>query len=363
MIGYYKMSLIGSSHLSEKGGVCQDFSDAKTLQNGWIVAAIADGLGSAKHSNIGSELAVGEVLRFVEVNAPESWHNESLYSLLRTAFHAALKLIKEKASKDGNVVKDYDTTLTCVIYNGTNVIYGHVGDGGIISLNPYGDFSILTIAQKGEEFNAVTPLRSGPDNWIFGSSNESIVALLMLTDGIYDVACPWLIAKQEQKIYVNYVRPFMDRNILSVKTAADFENAQKEIVEFFTGEHSRKITDDKTLLGIINTDVLPEVKVDDYYAEPDWKKLSTEHQEKLYGSKPSSSTEEAENCTETASTEGTKKYRLKENDELTEVVVETNTQNQIENSAKDITPNDSGSLISRIIKKMIMKVKVLWKLM
>lgn len=284
MIGYYKMSLIGSSHLSDKGGVCQDSSDAKTLPNEWVVASIADGLGSATHSDIGSSLAVCEVIRFIESNIPEVWHDESLISLFRTAYHSALKHIRERAKKDGKPIKDYDTTLTTVIYNGTNAVFGHVGDGGIIALSPYGDFSILTKAQKGEEFNSVTPLRSGPDNWVFGAAPETVAALLMLTDGVYDVACPWLIAKQEQKIYINYVRPFMDRNVLYVKTAADFENTQKEVEDFLNSEQSRQITDDKTILGIINTDILPEVKPDEYYAEPDWKRLAEEHRAKLYGS-------------------------------------------------------------------------------
>jgi serine/threonine protein phosphatase PrpC len=283
MIGHYHMSLIGSSHLFEKNGVCQDSSDVRILRNGWVIGVIADGLGSAKHSDIGSSLAVSAVIEFVEKNMIDIWHEESLISLLRIAYHSAFKKIKDKAATDGYPINDYDTTLTCVIYNGTNVIFGHVGDGGIIALSPYGDFSILTAAQKGEEFYQVTPLRSTPDNWLFGTSIDSVCALLMLTDGVYDVACPWLIDKKEQRIYINYVRPFMDRNILSFKTVADFENAKKEIEDFFSGEHSKQITDDKTILGIINIDVMPEVKSDDYYTEPDWERLSREHREKLYG--------------------------------------------------------------------------------
>ena len=65
MIGFYKMSLIGSSHLSDAGGVCQDSNDAKTLPNGWVDSSIADGLGRARHSDVGSSLAVIEVLRFI----------------------------------------------------------------------------------------------------------------------------------------------------------------------------------------------------------------------------------------------------------------------------------------------------------
>jgi len=284
MIGYYRKSLVGRSHLSENA-ICQDSSGVKALSNGWVVGVIADGVGSAKHSDLGSSLAVEEVLCFVEENVPETWHEESLISLLRTAYHSAFKKIKEKASQDKNLIADYDTTLTSVIYNGTNLVFGHVGDGGVIALNHYGDFSVLTVAQKGEAFNEVFPLRAGPDIWLFGASNEPIAALLMLTDGVYDIACPWLLAKQNQKIYVNYVRPFMDRNILPVKTTEDFHYAQKIIEEFLMSGQSRMITDDKTVLGIINTDILPEIKSDDYYLEPHWKRLKEDHDEKLYGSK------------------------------------------------------------------------------
>ena len=282
MIGHYHMSLIGSSHRSA-GGVCQDASDVKTLENGWVIAAIADGLGSAEHSDVGSRLAVHEVIRFAENYMPCCWHDDSLISMLRTAYHSALKKIEEEAKKHGNPGMDYDTTLTSLVYNGSNVVFGHVGDGGIIALDPYGEFSLLTTAQKGEECNSVVPLRSGPDNWLFGvSSDESVCALLMLTDGIYDVACPWLIAKEEQNIYLKFVRRFIDQNILEVKTAADFENAGKQFEEFFSGKNSRHITDDKTIVGIINTDVRPEVKP---YIEPDWERLKQEHDNELYNRK------------------------------------------------------------------------------
>lgn len=65
MLGYYKMSIIGTAHQAKKDGVCQDASDVVVLKNGWVVAAIADGLGSAKKSEVGSTTAVKTVLSFV----------------------------------------------------------------------------------------------------------------------------------------------------------------------------------------------------------------------------------------------------------------------------------------------------------
>lgn len=285
MIGYYKMSMIGTAHQTKKDGVCQDANEVTVLKNGWVVAAIADGLGCAGKSEVGAETAVKTVLSFVEENCPDNWHEESLVSLLRTAYHKAMNAIQLKALENQDDVTAYDTTLTTVIYNGTNVVYGHVGDGGVITLSSYGEYSVLTKAQKGEVFNETFPLRVGPDKWTFGVAKEDVCSLIMMTDGIYDIACPWLLTKTEQPIYINYIRPFMDMNVLKVSTPADFEKVQTEIEDFLQGEYSKWITDDKTMVGIINTDIIPEVKPAAFYAEPEWEALGKEHYEKLYGKK------------------------------------------------------------------------------
>jgi hypothetical protein len=82
----------------------------------------------------------------------------------------------------------------------------------------------------------------------------------------------------------------MDRNILTVNNANDFDSIQKEIKEFYSSEQVKSITtDDKTILGIINTEILPEIKLDSYYEEPDWESLSNAHREKLYGRKSTDS--------------------------------------------------------------------------
>lgn len=281
MLGYYNMSLAGTSHLN-KNIVCQDANEVKRMSNDWIVAVIADGVGSAKYSDKGSSIAVLESVKFIEENICEEWHTESLQSLLLLAFHHALKAIKKQSELDENSIRDYDTTLTCIIYNGVNVVYGHVGDGGIIILNNFGEFSLVTTAQKGEEFNTVIPLRAGPKSWVFGTTSEKVAAIALLTDGIYDIVCPWLIAKKEQPIYINYIRSFMDKNILKVVNEDDFCTVEKEIKDFLESDLSKQITDDKTVVTVINTDVTPEIKDNDYYTEPNWKELLEELNNKLY---------------------------------------------------------------------------------
>lgn len=282
MLGSYYMSLIGSDHQSKENGICQDASSITTLDNGWKVAAIADGIGSARKSEVGSTTAVNTVLSFIKENYPEQWHEKSLISLLRVAFHKALKTIKAIAIESGDEIIDYDTTLTVAIYDGMRVAYGHVGDGGIITLSSYGDFSLLTKAQKGDAFNETFPLRSGPDYWSFGLSTEDVCSLTLMTDGLFDIAVPWILAKSDQTIYINYIRPFMDNNILKLSSQDDFEKMQVNVRNYLSGPHCNPITDDKTIVGIINTDVIPELKTDEYYAEPDWDALYEAHNKALY---------------------------------------------------------------------------------
>jgi serine/threonine protein phosphatase PrpC len=251
------------------------------LDNTWAVAIIADGLGAAKHSDIGSYLAVNTVGQHISENCPKKWNVPKLTTLMREAFERALNDIKSKSVMENNAIFDYDTTLTALIYNGSQVVFGHVGDGGIITLSKHGNFSRLTRVQKGHEFNMVSPLRSC-DKWVFGSSDNDICAVSLLTDGIYDVICPWILDSEKQPIYVNYIRPFMDRNLLKAKTSGDFEKVRREIKDFLNSPYNAKITDDKTIAVIINLGVVPTVKPDEYYAEPDWEGLQNERKKRLY---------------------------------------------------------------------------------
>jgi len=280
MLGFYNLSLQGTSHKAS-GTVCQDSSHTMLLSNGWAVAIIADGLGSAKHSDAGSFLAVSTVIDHMQKHCPKKWDIKKLTAVLREAFVAALKNITKKATKENNPVAQYDTTLTVAVYNGSQVVFGHVGDGGIITLSKYGSFLMLTKPQKGDEFNSVNPLKN-KEKWVFGASDNDICAFGMFTDGIYDVICPWILAEQEQPVYVNYIRPFIDRNLLKANTASDFIKTKGEIETFLNSPYNANITDDKTIAAVINLSTMPLVRAEEYYAEPEWEKLQKENKKKLY---------------------------------------------------------------------------------
>lgn len=284
MIGFYNITLQGSAHKTE-GKLCQDASDIIRLDNGWIVSVVADGLGSCQHSDIGSTNAVHSVIEYLKNNMLAEWNVEDLYGVLKDAYAAAINKITEIAESSNISIKEYDTTLTAAVYNGNQVIYAHVGDGGIVLLQENGQYVQLTTAQKGDEFNSVEPLRN-EKAWTFGASGENVCAFAMFTDGIYDIVCPWLLASGSTKIYINYVRLFMDMNIIKAKSEEDFILLKENAVEFLSSDYNSIITDDKTIAVVVNTDIIPELQAEEYYLEPDWDGLKKENNEKLYNKDP-----------------------------------------------------------------------------
>ena len=281
MLGYYNFSLTGTSHIKE-GKECQDANCVKRLKNGWIIAVIADGLGSSKHSAVASSSAVKSVLSTISFNIPNKWDENVLISLMNVAFSKANSEIEGIAKQNGETTIDYETTLTAVIYDGKRVVYGHVGDGGIVILDKYGYYHVLTKRLKGEEWNEVVPLSSGSQYWTFGSASaetrDDICSILMATDGILDAdILPPILANTSQPVSIEYVCQFMDRNRTPLTTQEDFDVANKTFKEFY--EKNQKITDDKTLVVVINADVTPAVV---NYEKTDISALVEKQKEKLY---------------------------------------------------------------------------------
>lgn len=284
MLGFYHLSLQGSSHKTS-GKECQDASGIVRLSNGWVVSVIADGLGSAQYSDVGSKTVVQSVIDFLSNYKLADWNVDELRRILKEAYDSAKKSIELVSQESGMHIQEYDTTLTAAIYNGNQIVYAHVGDGGIVQLCGTGEYAQLTSVQKGDEFNSVQPLRN-EKAWVFGVSEENVCAFAMFTDGVYDVVCPWLLASEKQKIYVNYVRLYMDMNILKANSEDDFILLKENAERFLLSEFNASITDDKTVAVVVNTDIIPALQSEEYYIEPDWDLLKQKNDEKLYSQGP-----------------------------------------------------------------------------
>lgn len=315
----YGISLTGKSHLA-RGIPCQDAHAIVKLNNGWWIAAVADGVGSASHSQIGSYIAAYECVRYCEQNIPKSDNKEDILSVIKSAYAHAFYMIVKESENNGHPIYNYDTTLHTVIYNGDQLFYGHSGDGGIIGLDTSGEYVVITKPQKGSDYESVIPLRSGPDSWEFGYYS-GLVSVAVITDGMLETICNYLLRKDgNDSVYVPLVTYFADPKGFTGIDAIDSQIIES-IREFVDSPHNynsehfysrlldiykhrinndrtaeetiREIKskdtpvrmmqgeqDDKTIVCLMNLDCDCKDQDPSFYGEVDWKAF----QEKLYHS-------------------------------------------------------------------------------
>ena len=278
MIYSYGGSFQGSSH-EKSGVVCQDANKIEKLNNGTVIAAIADGVGSCEYSDEASALAVETAVR-VCAEGIKSDPKSDLLMLIENAFsQAELEIDKLSLSRE-HLITEYDTTLSLVIYDGKNVTLGHSGDGGVIGLTRSGDYIAITTRQKAEG-QYVIPLRAGKGSWSIEKASGSYASVLLATDGVYDTFFPYLLKGQPTEMYVPLIRFFMDNRMLKA-SAKTIDSIAKTRLDYLGSEACASITDDKTLVALINGSVIPKAKDEAFYAEPDWDALQTIWNKKAY---------------------------------------------------------------------------------
>ena len=283
----YGFSIAGLSHrLSNEP--CQDAHCIRHFDNGWAVAAVADGLGSSARADEAANLAVAVFKELEEKKLPDEWDADIGQELLRICFERAFYTIKLASEGDGGSKNDYLTTLTAVLTDGKNVAYGHCGDSGVIGLTVDGEYKKITKAHKGGEFNTVVPFNFGPEYWVFDSPAWEFCSLLLMTDGLFDVATPSLLAGDEKTggVYIRFVRQLMDGAVLGI-TKENAAETGEAVRAFFEEGPSPDVTDDKTLACLIREGFVPSAKDGDYYAEPDWAAMREEKYKRLYGGETS----------------------------------------------------------------------------
>lgn len=331
----YGFSLQGKSHV-DKGVVCQDFNKVERLKCGLYMGIVADGVGSAAKSDVGSKLAVESLYTYCDKNIKKDSTEEMLETILAEGYMYALEQIAEYAKEQEEPLQDFDTTMSSVIYDGKKVVYGHAGDGGIIVRFSDGRSESITKRQKGADGVSVRPLRAGESSWEFGAV-EDVVAVLLVTDGMLDgVIQPNLINLppdrmsmvrgnyKQDNVYVTAAEFFM--NPYSVYMNKFIKNPDEYMQYFLAGELSGNdqgmflkcmastymkllgkeeaaqaiellqkvffpvgamvnVTDDKSVVCIMKEKAKMKSQDFSYYAEPDWERQQKLWEELMYGRK------------------------------------------------------------------------------
>lgn len=280
MLLTYGMSIAGTSHI-KKNIPCQDSNRFESLSNGWVAASVADGVGSAKHSDIASAIACDVFIDTCKALVTNDSKISDAKDIIATAYRNAEEKIREYVAEKGDEITDYDTTLSAVIYDGEKFSYGHSGDGGIVIISNDGEYIKVTKPQKGADGISVIPLRAGENSWEFGFCETKTAVVLLATDGVYDSFNPYLLKGQPNELYIPVVRWFTDNNIIGI-SADNLKAVEESRRRFLTGENTKSITDDKTVVVVFNSEIKPILQDPSFYAEPDWIKLQDIWNRKAY---------------------------------------------------------------------------------
>lgn len=313
MIGLTAAYARGKSHI-RSGKNNQDAYCIMPLDDDMWIAAVADGVGSCKHAELASSIAVESVCHFIYDNFPIDHSHISVKSLLRTALNVAVRQIYKEAEKNQDPISEYQTTLMVVIYDGDGRgWFSHVGDGAIFGLMKDGTFTPLTTRQQTQD-GYVVPLSAGYQFWEISEFTEDYASIIMATDGVADklrnpsvdsgIYVPLMllfdphVIRYLEHANVNHSRFFADpksipRQVIynaiyrALRKDYGFKKAtaMNIVSSIKNGELFRtieSIQDDITAVCCYNTEIHPRAREPKYYLEPDWASIFSKQRKLLY---------------------------------------------------------------------------------
>jgi hypothetical protein len=155
-------SVAGTQHHT-RGQPCQDAYYWCTLPDEVLVAAVADGAGSATLGKVGATLAAGTAATTV-CSTPQGagWpaSDEAWRQRLIDAMRAAQASVVAEARARQVSVRDLASTLILVVAMSDRVAVAHIGDGAVVVSDQAGRLIALTVPQSGAYPNETTFLLS-----------------------------------------------------------------------------------------------------------------------------------------------------------------------------------------------------------
>ena len=137
---------IGTAHRSTsipcQDRVVVDFCVDESGKPSALVAAVADGAGSASESERGASQAVSYSVAYIKQNFMAGMSAIELDVIVRESMLSARAEIIRAAEQEQRCVREYSTTLLVAVVSDRGAAFGQVGDGAIV----FGDSESLDLA-------------------------------------------------------------------------------------------------------------------------------------------------------------------------------------------------------------------------
>lgn len=244
-------SLQGSSHLADETP-CQDNHSVRVLgEDGarTLIACVADGAGSAKHSELGSSIVCNSMIE----NATKHFETHGGLENLEQAnviewCEDARTRILDAATLHDCRARDFATTLCFAIMGPATSFFVQIGDGAIILGNEtlYG---VVFWPQSGEYANSTNFLTSDEyeQQLEFLATPSTCSKVALMTDGIERIALRFDIQTPHT--------PFFDPLFHALRTTADVDSLNEGLRGFLNSNSVQlRSDDDKTLVLATRTE-------------------------------------------------------------------------------------------------------------
>lgn len=237
-------SVIGLSH--EKRNIpCQDAHKWKIVDDKWLIIAVADGAGSAKHSDIGAKIAVSSAIytlsRKLEEGIIPETKNE-WRELLMKALDTTLGVVLCKSEELNKSKRDLASTLILVVLGQSISAAMQIGDGASVIQNKEGELLLFTRPDESLYINETTFLVSkqaiGTSQFAFMECPAESIAVF--SDGIQMLSLKY----PDWEPSTGFFNPIFK----SVKNSLNLDQTGTSLESFLLSEKVRNKTDDDITL-------------------------------------------------------------------------------------------------------------------
>lgn len=237
-------SVCGTSHI-KNSQLCQDAHHWQVLPDSVLLAAAADGAGSAKLGKVGAMIAVETAIEYIStqnVNREMLVNDQAVRSLLMDAIMAARQAVEEEAIACNSNLQDLATTLIIVVGTPEMAAVAQIGDGMAVAKDMEGNLMALTTPDSGEYINQTTFLTTidALHTTQVKICRDTIINVGILTDGLQMLAMNMAAGEPHN--------PFFSPLFEFVSKAEDQTVAREQLVNFLRSDRITQRTDDDLTL-------------------------------------------------------------------------------------------------------------------
>jgi hypothetical protein len=238
-------SAAGTSH-ERNGDGCQDYAHGVVVigdESPVLVAACADGAGSASQAALGARLACLGFIRLVCEVLRDGVAMRQLDASRALAWHDKVRgLLSLEAAVRNVELRDLACTLLTAIVGQDRAVFSQIGDGAIIYAEG-GGYHTAFWPQTGEYASTTFFLTGGDfaDRLAFRVLEQRIDELALLTDGLQPLALHYASCTVHG--------PFFEPMFGKLRRSPDVAALEAPLMQFLTSRAVNDRTDDdKTLI-------------------------------------------------------------------------------------------------------------------